>query len=101
MHGAARKGGGLSGSPSRTRSSSWEGSSGRPGPATVGRAGLLAGRDLLAQALNHRFREDGIGYQYIESMLIRVDSQYLHAEAVKPALSLLSSAGFEGAQEEF
>lgn len=32
---------------------------------------------------------------------MRVDSQYVHAEAVKPAISLLHTAGFEGASEEF
>ena len=30
-----------------------------------------------------------------------MDSQYVDAEAVKPAISLLNTAGFEGASEEF
>jgi len=57
--------------------------------------------DAAIQELNHRFREHGIGYQFVEGDIIRVDSQYLHAEAVKPALSLLSGAGFQGASAEF
>lgn len=51
--------------------------------------------------LNQRFREHAIGYHYEFGCLIRVDSQYLHAEAVEPALSLLYDAGFSGAQDEF
>jgi hypothetical protein len=35
------------------------------------------------------------------SKLIRIDSQYVHAEAVKPAIFLLQEAEFEGASEEF
>lgn len=51
--------------------------------------------------LNHRFREHGIGYQYVEGQIIRVDSHYVHAEVVKPAISLLKHAGFQGPSEEF
>ena len=51
--------------------------------------------------LNHRFREHGVGYQYESGKIIRVDSQYLHAEAVKPALTMLSDPMFEGANAEF
>ena len=56
--------------------------------------------DAIAE-LNQRFREHGIGYQFENGEIIRVDSQYLHAEAVKPAISLLNEAGFEGALDEF
>lgn len=51
--------------------------------------------------LNHRFREHGVGYQFVEGHIVRVDSQYVHAEVVKPAISLLNTAGFEGASDEF
>jgi len=51
--------------------------------------------------LNHRFRESGVGYQFEDGKIIRVDSQLLHAEVVKPALLLLSTKGFEGANAEF
>lgn len=57
--------------------------------------------DEAIEELNHRFREHGLGYQFTGGELMRVDSQYLHAEAVKPALSLLKVAGFQGASEEF
>ncbi len=32
---------------------------------------------------------------------MRVNSRYIHAEAIKPAISLLNTAGFDGALEEF
>jgi hypothetical protein len=51
--------------------------------------------------LNYRFREHGVGYQFEGGEIVRVDSQYIHAEAVKPAISLLNTAGFEGASEAF
>jgi hypothetical protein len=57
--------------------------------------------DSAIEELNHRFREHGIGYQYADGMLIRLDSQFAHAEIVKPALSLLNATGFDGPAEEF
>ncbi len=57
--------------------------------------------DDAIEELNLRFREHGVGYQFEGNRLIRIDSQFIHAEAVKPALGLLAEAGFEGAREEF
>ena len=51
--------------------------------------------------LNYRFREHGVGYQFEGGEIVRVDSQYVHAEAVKPTISLLNTAGFGGASDEF
>ena len=51
--------------------------------------------------LNYRFREHGVGYQFVEGEIVRVDSQYIHAEVVKPAVSLLNTVGFGGASDEF
>ena len=51
--------------------------------------------------LNHRFQEHAIGYQYQGGQIIEVNSQYLHAETVEPAITLLFGEGFEGALEEF
>lgn len=53
------------------------------------------------EELNYRFKEHGVGYQFEGGEIVRVDSQYLHAEVVKPAISLLNTAGFDGASEEF
>lgn len=57
-------------------------------------------KDAAAE-LNARFQEHGVGYQFEERLIVRTDSQFLHAEAVKPALSVLSGAGFKGAEKEF
>ena len=57
--------------------------------------------DAAIKDLNQRFKEHGIGYQYGNGILFRIDSQFLHAEAVKPALILLNAKGFEGPLQEF
>lgn len=59
------------------------------------------GVDALIDELNHRFKEHGVGYEFNSSQLIRIDSEFIHAEAVKPALSLLSDPAYAGAQQEF
>lgn len=54
------------------------------------------------EELNHRIKEDATGYQYTESTIIRVDSQFIHNDVVKPAIKLLrESDGYEGAADEF
>lgn len=57
--------------------------------------------DDLLEEINYRFRRAGAGYQLVGTEMVRTDSQFLHAEAVKPALSLLSQPGYEGPQQEF
>lgn len=57
--------------------------------------------DSAISELNGRFKEHGIGYQYEGGELIRIDSQLLHSEVVKPALRLLAGKGFSGPQQEF
>ena len=56
--------------------------------------------EVIAE-INQRFRENGVGYQYENGQIIRVDSEFIHTEAVKPALQLLSNPIYKGAQEEF
>jgi hypothetical protein len=51
--------------------------------------------------LNERFLRAGVGYQFENGQIIRVDSQYVHAEVVKEALRLLCEPGFEEANDEF
>ena len=51
--------------------------------------------------LNARFRQHGVGYQFESGGIIRVDSQYVHAEVVRPALAVLSAPMYEGANDEF
>lgn len=51
--------------------------------------------------INYRFREHGVGYQYESGQIIRIDSQFIHSEVVKPAMSMLSAKMYEGANAEF
>ena len=53
------------------------------------------------QLLNYRFKEHGVGYQLVDSEIIRVDSEYIHSEVMISALKLLHQDHFSGAQEEF
>jgi len=57
--------------------------------------------DGAIQELNARFKEHSIGFQYVAGNVIRVDSELLHTEVVKPALTLLRRPGYAGAQAEF
>ena len=59
--------------------------------------------DSAIAELNERFREHNVGYEFSNGELIRIDSRYLHAETVQPALQLLhdAGAGFAGPLQEF
>ena len=57
--------------------------------------------DEAINELNYRFREHGVGYQYKSGKIIKVDSQFIHSEAIKPALIMLSDPMYKGANEEF
>ncbi len=57
--------------------------------------------DKAINELNNRFREHGVGYQYKSGQIIRVDSQLIHSEAVRPTLKFLSDPMYKGANEEF
>lgn len=57
--------------------------------------------DEAITELNHRMREHAVGYQYSDGEIIRVDSEFVHTEVVKPALKLLRQKHFTGAQQEF
>lgn len=57
--------------------------------------------DDAINELNDRFKEHGIGYQFVEGEIVRVDSELIHSEAVKPALRLLNERNYQGAQQEF
>ena len=56
--------------------------------------------EAIAQ-LNYWFRKRGVGYQYESGQIIRVDSEFIHSEAIKPALKVLSNPMYEGANDEF
>jgi hypothetical protein len=57
--------------------------------------------DAAIAELNARFREQGVGFQYADGEIIRIDSEFVHAEVVKPALAILHERQFAGPQAEF
>jgi hypothetical protein len=57
--------------------------------------------DAAIEELNARFKEHGIGYFYSDRTIMRVDSELVHAEVVKPVLIVLRQKGFASAQSEF
>ena len=57
--------------------------------------------DDAIEELNYRFREHGVGYQFTNWQIVRIDSEYIHAEIVIPALKLLDQQHYAGAQQEF
>jgi hypothetical protein len=64
-------------------------------------SGAKIGPDDAIAELNGRFKEHGIGFQFESSELIRVDSDFIHSEAVKPTLAILRESKYEGANDEF
>lgn len=65
------------------------------------RRGITTTADAAIEELNVRFRRAGVGYRFEAGMLIRVDSELLHSEVVRPALRFLHQKGFEGPRAEF
>lgn len=57
--------------------------------------------DEAITEINERFRENGVGYRYENKTIIRVDSELIHSEVIKPVLSLLSNPIYIGANKEF
>lgn len=57
--------------------------------------------DAAIKELNARFKEHSLGYQYTNEEIVRIDSELIHAEVVKPVLKLLNRPGFKGAEDEY
>jgi hypothetical protein len=53
------------------------------------------------EQLNYRLQEHDLGYRFVTNQIIRIDSEFAHAEIVEPAIHLLQTAGFSGALDEF
>ncbi|QDU31461.1 hypothetical protein ETAA8_66190 [Anatilimnocola aggregata] len=64
-------------------------------------AGLEA--QEAVKELNHRFRENGVGYQFDvnSKTLVRVDSLLVYATVIQPVLLLLSQAEYKVPNDEF
>lgn len=60
-------------------------------------------KELSAEAIadiNARLKQHGVGYEY-NGEVLRIDSELVYAEAVKPALTLLRDKTYAGPHEEF
>jgi hypothetical protein len=57
--------------------------------------------DQAIENLNTRFREHSLGFQFLNNELMRIDSELIHVEVVKPLLSLLNKPYFRGAEDEY
>lgn len=59
-----------------------------------------ANSEAAISEINTRMKAAGVGYEY-DGEIIRIDTELVHAEAVKPALRLLREKRYAGAEEEF
>ncbi|AFY69074.1 hypothetical protein Pse7367_0773 [Thalassoporum mexicanum PCC 7367] len=57
--------------------------------------------DHAIDELNQRFLEHSVGYKFNDGKIMRIDSEYIHAEVVKPALTLLDDCKFSQTNAEF
>ena len=63
--------------------------------------GVLRQAKGAIDELNTRLLQGGVGYQFESGQIVRIDSNLIHSEVVRPALCLLSDSRFAGAQDEF
>ena len=63
--------------------------------------GIKLTADAAIDELNERFRRAGVGYQFEDGRIFRVDSELMHREVVRPVLRYLHEPGFEGPRDEF
>jgi hypothetical protein len=64
-------------------------------------AGMMTEIRQAADELNARLKEHAVGYEFKDGKIIRIDSGFIHAETVIPAMTLLQDAEFSGANQEF
>lgn len=62
---------------------------------------VIPGDEDFHQQVNKAFFFEAVGYRLEGNQIIRRDSEFLHAEAVKPAIRLLAGADWRGAADEF
>ncbi|MFT6263262.1 MAG: hypothetical protein ACJAQ0_001126 [Dasania sp.] len=66
---------------------------------------LFSSQNIIKKAIsdiNYRFKENGLGYEYINQEIIRIDNNILHSDIVKPSLEHLSNnPHFKNSLDEF
>ncbi len=72
-------------------------------PGALAQAAVTETADDAIADVNYRFQEHRFGYSFVPDArkLIRIDSQYLHANVVEEGFKLLQRGGFAGAENEF
>ena len=60
-----------------------------------------AAADAAIAELNTRFQQHSVGYRFESGEIIRIDSEVVHSEMVKPALALLQDSSYAGPEAEF
>ena len=60
---------------------------------------VISSKEAISE-FNERFKRAGVGYRYESGVIVRIDSEFIHSEIVKPMLSYLSKPGFEGPRDE-
>lgn len=57
--------------------------------------------EVAVDDLNARLKQHGVGFQFENGRIMRVDSQFEHQRVVVPALALLRDKAYAGANDEF
>ncbi|MFU3828947.1 STM4504/CBY_0614 family protein [Pseudomonas aeruginosa] len=57
--------------------------------------------DECVSEINSRFKEHGKGYEISSGKVLRIDSELLHNEIVKPAINFLNQVEYAGPRDEF
>lgn len=63
--------------------------------------GIKVSANEAIEELNLRFMRASVGYRFESGQIVRVDSELIHSEVVRPALRFLGDKGFEGPRDEF
>ena len=57
--------------------------------------------DQAIEELNARFLDHGVGFQFENDQIIKMDNKFAHKEIIKPALKILNKDIYTGANDEF
>ncbi|GEO03500.1 hypothetical protein AAE02nite_11640 [Adhaeribacter aerolatus] len=71
---------------------------------TKAQFGHLSTSTLVEDAIskiNRRFKENGLGYEVVNNEVIKIDSQILHSEVVRPVLHFIHNEVFKTVDNEY
>ena len=67
---------------------------------TEQRGAVMTAQNALDE-INERFKQHGVGYQFENASIIRVNSEFTHSSIIKPALTLVQNKIFRKVNEDF